>query len=168
MLFLVFVVQSLSGVWLFVTPRTAACQASLSFTVSQSLLKFMSIESMMLSNHLILCCPLLLLPSIFPSIRVFSNESLEGLMLNLKLQYFGQLMANSWLIGKDPHGGKDWRQKEKRATEDEMVGWHHWCNRMNLCKLWEMVRDRDAWSAVVHGVTKSLTWLGDWTTITLP
>ena len=57
------------------TPRTAACQTSPSFIISRSLLKFMSIESMMLSNHLILCCPLLLLLSIFPSIRVFSNES---------------------------------------------------------------------------------------------
>ena len=57
------------------TPWTAACQASLSFTISQSLLKLMSIESVMLPNHLILCCPLLLLPSIFPSIRVFSIES---------------------------------------------------------------------------------------------
>ena len=56
------------------TPWTKACQASLLFTVSGSLLKFMSIESVMLSNHLILCCPLLFLPSIFPSIRVFSNE----------------------------------------------------------------------------------------------
>ena len=56
------------------TPWTAACQASLSITNSCSLLKFMSIESVMPSNHLILCCPLLLLPSIFPSIRVFSNE----------------------------------------------------------------------------------------------
>ena len=56
------------------TPWTAACQASLSITNSQSLPKFMSIESVMPSNHLILCCPLLLLPSIFPSIRVFSNE----------------------------------------------------------------------------------------------
>ena len=55
--------------------RTAACQASLSITNSQSLLKLMSIESVMPSNHLILCCPLLLSPSIFPSIRVFSNES---------------------------------------------------------------------------------------------
>ena len=62
-------------VQLFVIPWTAACQASLSFTISQSLLKLMSTESMMPSNHLILCCPLLLLPSIFPSIRVFSNES---------------------------------------------------------------------------------------------
>ena len=68
-------VQSLSSVWLFATPWTSACQASLSITNSQSLLKLMSIESVMPSNHLILCHPLLLLPSIFPSISVFSNES---------------------------------------------------------------------------------------------
>ena len=68
-------VQLLSCVWLFVTPWTAALQASLSITNSQSLLKLMSIESVMPSNHLILCDPLLLPPSLFPSIRVFSNES---------------------------------------------------------------------------------------------
>ena len=68
-------VQSLSRVQLFATPLTTARQASLSITNSQSLPKLMSIESVMPSNHLILCCPLLLLPSIFPSIRVFSNES---------------------------------------------------------------------------------------------
>ena len=68
------VVQSLSHVRLFVTPWTA-CQAPLSSTISQSLFKFMSTESVMLSNHVILCCPPLLLPSIFPSIKVFSNES---------------------------------------------------------------------------------------------
>ena len=68
-------VQSLSCVQLFVTPWTAAHQASLSITNSQSLLKLMSIESVMPSNHLIFCRPLLFLPSIFPSIRVFSNES---------------------------------------------------------------------------------------------
>ena len=67
-------VQSLSCVWLFVTPWTAARQASLCITNSWSLLKLMSIVLVMPSNHLILCCPLLLLPSIFPSIRVFSNE----------------------------------------------------------------------------------------------
>ena len=66
---------SLSRVWLFMTPWTAARQASLSFTISWSLLKLMSIESVMPSNHLVLCHPLLLLPSIFPRIRVFSNES---------------------------------------------------------------------------------------------
>ena len=68
-------VQSLRRVQRFATPRTAACQASLSITNSQSLLRLMSVESVMPSNHLILCCPLLLPPSIFPSIRVFSNES---------------------------------------------------------------------------------------------
>ena len=68
-------VQSLSRVRLFVTPRTAACQASLSITNSWSPPKSMSIELVMPSNHLILCHPLLLLPSIFPSIRVFSDES---------------------------------------------------------------------------------------------
>ena len=68
-------VQSLSRVQLFVTPWTAAHQASLSITNSQSLHKFMSFELVMPSNHLILCCPLLLLPSIFSSIRVFSNQS---------------------------------------------------------------------------------------------
>ena len=69
------VVQLLSRVRLFVTPWTAAHQASLSLTISQSLLKPMSIESMMPSNNLILCHPLLLLNSIFPSIRIFANES---------------------------------------------------------------------------------------------
>ena len=67
-------VQSLSCVWIFETPWTATCQASLSFTLFQSLLKLMSTDSVMPSNRLILCHPLLLLPSIFPSIRVFSNE----------------------------------------------------------------------------------------------
>ena len=68
-------VQLLSRVQLFATPWTAACQVSLSITNSQSLLKLLSIKLVMPSNHLILCCPLLFLPSIFPSIRVFSNES---------------------------------------------------------------------------------------------
>ena len=74
MFVVVAVVQSLSYVCLFATPWNVARQASLSFTISWSLLRLMSIESVMPSNHLILCCPLLLLPSIFPSIRVFSNE----------------------------------------------------------------------------------------------
>ena len=65
----------LSHVQLFMTPRTAACQASLSITNSRSLLKLMSIESVVSSNHLIFCHPLLLLPSVFPSLRLFSNES---------------------------------------------------------------------------------------------
>ena len=68
------VVHSLSRVWLFANPWTAAHHTFLPFTISQSLLKLMPIESVMPSNHLTLCCPLLLLPSIFPSIRFFSNE----------------------------------------------------------------------------------------------
>ena len=72
---LVAVIQLLSRIHLFATPRTAACQASLSSAISQSLLTFMSIEVVMLSIHLILCHSLLLLPSIFPIIRVFSSES---------------------------------------------------------------------------------------------
>ena len=68
-------IPSLSRVQVFMTPWTAACQATLSPTISHSSLKFLSIESVMSSNHLILCCPLLLLSSIFPSIRAFSNVS---------------------------------------------------------------------------------------------
>ena len=72
---LLFVIQSLSRVWLFMTPWTVACQAFRSFTIYWSLLKLTSIQSVMPSNHLILLRLLLLLPSIFPSIRVFSSES---------------------------------------------------------------------------------------------
>ena len=73
-------VQSLSHVRLFATPWTAAHQVSLSINNSQSLLKFMSIESVMPSNHLLLCCPLFLLSSILPRIRVFSNKSVLHIM----------------------------------------------------------------------------------------
>ena len=71
----VVIVQSLSHIQLFLTPGTAACQASLSFTIFRSLLKLMSIDSVMPYNHHVLCRTLLFLPSIFPNIRVFSNES---------------------------------------------------------------------------------------------
>ena len=70
----------------------------------------------------------------------------------------------SRFIGKDHDAGKDWEQKDKGATEDEMVGWHHQLSDMSLSKLWEMVKDREAWRAAVHWVTKGETWLSDWTT----
>ena len=85
-------------------PWTAACQASLSFTISQSLLRFMSIESVMLSNHVILCHPLLLLPSIFPSIRVF-------LFADAKRQFFasaGQSIGASASASVLPMNIQDW------------------------------------------------------------
>ena len=79
--------QSLSRVWLFMTPWTAAHQASTSITNSQRLLKLMSIESVMPSNHFILCHPLFLLPSIFPSIQVFSSECVVVSHCDIKLHY---------------------------------------------------------------------------------
>ena len=106
---LIVVAQSLSHVQLFATPWTAAYQASMSFTTFQSLLKLMSIKSMMPSNSLILCCPLLLLSSVFPSIRVFSNESVlcirwlsigasaSGSVLPMNIQGWFSLGLTGWI-----------------------------------------------------------------------
>ena len=79
--------------------------------------------------------------------------SLERLMLKLKHQNFGH-HAKNWLIGKDPDARKDRRQEEKGTTEDEMVGWHHWLDGHEFVQAPELVMDREAWLAAVHGFRK--------------
>ena len=74
--------------------------------------------------------------------------------------------VNSQFTGKDPDAGKDWGQEQKGATMNEMVGWYHQLTGYQLSKVWEILKDREAWRAAIHGLADSWTWLGDWTTTT--
>ena len=133
-------VQSLSRVRLFATPWTAACQASLSITNSQSLLKLMSIESVMPSNYLILCHPLLLLPSIFPSIRVFQMSQLFA--------SGGQSIGVSASISVLPINTQDWSplgwtswislqsKGLSRVFSNTTLQKHQWYTYLSVCYSW--------------------------------
>ena len=79
-------------------------------------------------------------------------------MLKLKLQYFGHLMRR---VGKDSDAGRDWGQEKKGTTEDEIAGWHHGLDGHEFDELRELVMDREAWHAAIHGIPKSRTRLSD-------
>ena len=81
--------------------------------------------------------------------------ALKGLMLKLKLWYFGLLLRRNRPFENDPDAVEDWGQEEKGATEDEMVAWHHWLNGHEFEQTWETVKYGDTWHATVHGVTNS-------------
>ena len=83
-------------------------------------------------------------------------------MLKLKFQYFGHMIWRTDLNGKDPDAGKDWGQEDKGMTEDQMVGWHHRLSGHEFEQAQELVMDREAWHAAVHGVAKNWTWLSNW------
>ena len=101
------------------------------------------------------------LPSV--SVKEISPEySLEGLMLKWKLQYFDHLIPRSDSLEKID-AGKDWGQEERGTTEDEMVGWHHRLDGHEFEQAPGVGDDREAWRGAVHGITKSRTWLSDWT-----
>ena len=157
-------VQSLSHVRLFVTPWTAACQASLYITTSRSLLKLLSIESVMPYNHLILCHPRLLLPSILPNIRVFSN------VLALHIRW-----PQHWSFSLSISPSNEWASLLAHMVKNPPAMWEtlglipelgrspgEWNGYPLQYSCLENSKDRRAWWATtVHGVAKSRTRLSD-------
>ena len=117
-------VQSLSCVWLFATPWTAECQASLSITNSRSLLKLMSIGSVTPFNHLILCHPLLLQPSIFPSIRVFSNEPVLCIRQPKYWSFSFNISLSNEYSGLIPLGWTGWISLQSKGLNMSLLQHH--------------------------------------------
>ena len=117
-------VQLLSLVWLFVTPWTTAHQASLSITNSRSLLKLMSIESVVPSNHLILCHPLLLLPSVFPSIKVFSSESVLHIRWPKYWSFSFSISPSNEYSGRSPLGWTGWISLQSKGLSKSLPQHH--------------------------------------------
>ena len=151
-------VQSLSHVRLFATPWIAARQASLSISNSWSSLKLMPIESVMPSSHLILCHPLLLLPPIRPSIRVFSNES----TLCMRWPKYWRFSFSVSPSNEHPNPYQQLCPLTIAIKWKSLSSTVYDSMDLSLSELWELVMDREAWCAVIHGVTKSLTWLNGW------
>ena len=167
------VVQSLSHIWLFATLWTAACQASLSFTISQSLLKLMSIESVMPSNHLVLCCPLFL-PSVFPASGPFlmswlfasggQSIGVWASFLPMNIQDWFCLGLTGLILGFP--GGSD--SKEYACNVGDL-GWEEPLEKgmatHSSILAWEF-HGQGSLVGYSHGVAKGQTRLSDWTTTT--
>ena len=149
---MVVVVYSLSHVQLFVTPWTTAHQASLSFTISQSSIKFMSLESVMPSKHLILCHPLIILPSIFPSIRVFSKESavLNSHQVAKVLEL--QLSGGEGQIVSSLHCFRALRQLSEitKRSKGQLHSWQNWWRE--CFQMWPsgLTNTFTSWESVTH------------------